>query len=256
MRREEMRVLSARNGPLNTTMPLSSIDFELSPVATRKSVDYGIRGRSIYKADKLLPDHQDIEAYSELKSLYEKALTENHSLKGDPHHDQSLSTVKLEKESSLKSSFGKEIEEIHETISETMQSIRVLKEYQKELIANKIQAKKDVDDQRNLYSFAKDNMVSLLQGKLNNTVDMLKSVYKDKKSLESLLEKEEKNKHACQAQSMALEEKIKVLEGRNKDLLSTTVLNAQIASALSKQDTLNKKIDKYEAYIQSKSKKH
>ena len=251
-----MRILSARNAILNSTMPIVSLDQELSTNNKRKSVDYGIRGRSIHKQDRInIDNQQDIDAYNELKSLYEKALSENFSLKSESYNESSLSTVKLEKDNSLKFSFAKEIDELHETLAEALQSIKSLKEYQKELINNKIQAKKELDEQKNLYSFAKDNMVSLLQGKLNNTVDMLKTIYRDNKNLESILEKEEKNKHNFQGQSAALEEKIKVIEGRNKDLLTASALTSQIAAALSRQETLNKKIEKYEAYIQSKMKK-
>ena len=253
-----MRVLSARNGPLSSTMPLVSLDHDQSPLSTnRKSVDYGIRGRSIYKPDRPVPEaQQDLDAYTELKYLYERALTENHSLKGETHHENSLSTVRLDKESSLKISFTREIEELHETIAETTQSMNALKDYHKELIANKVQAKKELEEQKNMYSFAKDNMISLLQGKLNNTVDLLKSVYRDKKNLEAMLEKEEKVKHHIQGQCMALEEKIKVLEGRVKEPLSVSGLNSQIATVLNKQEAISKKIEKYEAYIQSKMKKN
>ena len=253
-----MRILSARNDPLSSTLPLTSFDNEISPLSNnRKSVDYGIRGRSIYKPDRPVPDtQQDFDAFIELKYLYERALTENHSLKGESQHENSLSTVRLDKESSLKNSFAREIEELHETIAETTQSVTVLKEYHKELIVNKAQAKKELDDYRNMYSFAKDNMVSLLQGKLNNTLDMLKSVYREKKNLEAMLEKEEKVKHSVQGQCMALEEKVKVLEGRIKEPLSVSGLNTQIGTVLNKQEAINKKIEKYEAYIQSKMKKN
>lgn len=255
MRKEEMRVLSARNGPLSTTMPASTFEAELTPVQKRKSVDYGIRGRSIYKQERNVENQQELEAYSELRSLYERALNENLSLKSGDPHESSISTVKLDKESNLRISYANEIEDLNEVLADCMQSIKVLKEYQKELINNKIHAKKELDDQKGMHSYAKDNMVSLLQGKLNNTVDMLKTVYRDKKNLEALLEKEEKHKHNLQGQSAALEEKIKVIEGRNKELMNTAQLTAQISNTLSKQEALNKKIEKYESYIQSKMKK-
>ena len=136
-----------------------------------------------------------------------------------------------------------------------MNSIKVLKDYKRELIENKISAKKELDEQRGMHNFAKDNMVSLLQSKLNSTVDMLKTVYRDKKQLESYLEKEDKHKHVMQAQNAALEEKLKVMEGRNKDLMNTSQLTAQITNMLGKQEVVNKKIEKYENYIQSKLKK-
>lgn len=253
MKREEMRVLSARNSQLSNALPAPE---DSTIISKRRSVDYGIRGRSIYKQEKSLESHQDTEAYSELKSLYEKALTENCCLKGESFNESSLSTVKLDKESSVKNSFCREIEDLQETLAETVNSLRVLKEYSKELTNNKIQAKKELDEQKTFYSFAKDNMVSLLQGKLNNTVDMLKSVYRDKKSLESILDKEEKLKHNVQAQCIALDEKLKVIEGKTKDLSTASALNSQISSILSKQENVNKKIEKYEAYIQSKMKKN
>jgi len=106
-----------------------------------------------------------------------------------------------------------------------------------------------------MHNFAKDNMVSLLQGKLNNTVDMLKTVYRDKKQMESYLEKEDKKKHLAQAQNAALEEKLRVVESKNKELLNPSQLTQQITSTLSKQEAMNRKIEKYEAYIQSKLKK-
>jgi hypothetical protein len=195
------------------------------------------------------------ESYSELKSLYEKALNENYSLKGEINLDSSLSTVKLEKDNTVKSSFANETEELYEVLSKCMNSIKVLKDYKRELIENKISAKKELDDQRGMHNFAKDNMVSLLQGKLNNTVDMLKTVYRDKKQMETYLEKEDKHKHTMQAQNAALEEKLKVLEGRNKDLMNASQLTAQITNMLGKQEVINKKIEKYENYIQSKLKK-
>lgn len=254
MRKEEMRVLSARNNQLSSTLPIT-LDSDLTPVQKRKSVDYGIRGRSIYKPERSIDLQPENDAYSELKSLYEKALTENYSLKSEANYESSISYVRLDKETSVKMSLSNEIEELQHILAETFESIKVLKEYQQELIANKIQAKKELDEQRGLHSFAKDNMISLLQGKLNNTVDMLKTVYRDKKNLEGLLDKEEKTKHSLQGQSAALEEKLKVLDGRNKDLMTVGQLNTQISNILGKQDAVNKKIEKYEAYIQSKKKK-
>ena len=56
--------------------------------------------------------------------------------------------------------------------------------------------------------------------------------------------------------AIALEEKIKVLEGRVKEPLSVSGLNSQIATVLNKQEAISKKIEKYEAYIQSKMKKN
>lgn len=198
----------------------------------------------------------DHDSYSELKSLYEKALHENYSLKGEINLETSLSTVKFDKDNAVKSSFATETEELYEILSKCMNSIKVLKDYKRELIENKISAKKELDEQRGMHNFAKDNMVSLLQSKLNNTVDMLKTVYRDKKQLESYLEKEDKHKHVMQAQNAAIEEKLKVLEGRNKDLMSTSQLTAQITNVLGKQEVVNKKIEKYENYIQSKLKKN
>jgi Rps23 Pro-64 3,4-dihydroxylase Tpa1-like proline 4-hydroxylase len=195
------------------------------------------------------------ESFTELKSLYERALHENFSLRGEINLETSLSTLKPEKDSSVKSSFANEIEDLNEVLAKCMQSIKVLKEYKKELIENKLSAKKELDEQRGMHNFAKDNMVSLLQGKLNNTVDMLKTVYRDKKQMESYLDKEDKQKHVFQAQNAALEEKLKVLEGRNKELLSASQLTAQITNTLGKQEVINKKIEKYESYIQSKLKK-
>jgi hypothetical protein len=253
MKKEEMRVLSARNpNPLSSTMPIGHLDSDF-PLQKRRSVDYSIKGRSIYKSEK--PDPSDQEAYSELKLLYEKALTENFSLKGENNHESSFSTVKLDKESNLKLSLATEHEEANELISNTMVSVMMLKDYYTDLVNSKTQAKKELDEMRAMHSFAKDNMISLLQGKLNNTVDMLKTVYRDKKNLESLLDKEEKSKHLLQAQNTALEEKIKVFEGRNKEVLSVGQLTSQISNTLSKQEALNKKIEKYETYIQSKLKK-
>jgi chromosome segregation ATPase len=253
MRNREMRLLSARNSGLNNTMPVP-IDTEVFNMSKRKSVDYGIRGKSINRHEKLT-ESQDLDAYTELKDLYEKALSENCTLKSENYHESSLSTVKLERDTTVKLSLIKEIEELQGVLSKTSESIKILKEYQKELVDNRNQAKKDLEEQRNMHSFAKDNMLSLLQGKLNNSVDMLKTVYREKKNLEAFLDKEEKTKHMLQGQSAALEEKIKVLEGKNKDLQTSSTLNAQISSVISKQDAINKKIDKYESYIQSKNKK-
>lgn len=195
------------------------------------------------------------ESYSELKFLYEKALHENFSLKSEINLDSSLSTIKPDRDNTLRSSFANEIEDLQEVLSNCFQSIKSLKEYKKVLIDNKNSAKKELDEQRSMNNYAKDNMVSLLQGKLNNTVDMLKTVYRDKKQLETYLEKEDKLKHVAQAQNAALEEKLKVVEGKNKELMNPAQLNGQITNVMSKQEALNRKIEKYEAYIQSKLKK-
>jgi len=144
---------------------------------------------------------------------------------------------------------------LQEVLSNCFQSVKSLKEYKKNLTENKNSAKRELDEQRNMHNFAKDNMVSLLQGKLNNTVDMLKTVYRDKKQMESYLEKEDKKKHLAQAQNAALEEKLRVVESKNKELLNPSQLTQQITSTLSKQEAMNRKIEKYEAYIQSKLKK-
>lgn len=85
-------------------------------------------------------------------------------------------------------------------------------------------------------------------------VETLKATYREKKTIENAIEKEEHLVKKLQAEFDALDAKNKALLTPIEDLMTATALSQQLNVLAQKQAEVDKKNEKYEKYIQSKSK--
>lgn len=184
------------------------------------------------------------KSFLELKALHDKAHQENLILKSQHPQDPIFS---------YRQSTAEEIETLTEVLSSAFQSIQHLLTYKSELIENNKKLKLDLSFENSNQNFSKDQRILTLSSKLTKTNELLNSVTKDKKMLEALLDKTESMKHFAQGHNEALAEKIRVLQNPSGNL-SKTQLTSFLSNVQCKQELIEKRIEKYETYVQSKQK--
>ena len=184
------------------------------------------------------------ESWLQLKALHDKAYQENLTLISQHQQDPMLI---------YHQSTAEEIESLTEVFSSALQSIQCLLTYKSELIENNKSLKRDLSIQDSNHDYSKDQQILSLSSRLTKTVDLLNSVTKDKKFLETFFEESESMKNFAQGHNEALAEKIRALAKPNGNL-SKTQLISFLNSVQCKQEQVEKRIEKYETYIQSKQK--
>lgn len=91
------------------------------------STSYALRGKSIHKRGLSDPKDQLEANFQTLRSYYEKALNENRALKSESMRNEStLSSIQYDGNIISKLSLANEVEELHEALSKTHESINLI----------------------------------------------------------------------------------------------------------------------------------
>ncbi|CAG9330530.1 unnamed protein product [Blepharisma stoltei] len=227
-----------------------SIDYGLN------TTSYGIRGKSIRHKRGFSETKEQLEVIQQtLRSPYDKISLENRSMRLDSMRNEStLSTIQCDQLGNPKNSLAGEIEELYEALSKANESINLIYTHYLSLENINDELRKEIEELTSSNSSAKDNEVKALQENLNTNVESLKTNYREKKNIENAIDKEEGIVRKLQAECDALDAKRRVLQGPHEELLTPASLNQQLGMLAQKQAAIDKKNEKYEKYIQSKTK--
>ncbi|OMJ72175.1 hypothetical protein SteCoe_29441 [Stentor coeruleus] len=197
--------------------------------------------------------------YEALKKSYQRLVEENISLRSDKSlifGENSVSTVALDRENEQQiQNYALETEDLYEMISDAHQSIQDLLENCSDIHQEFTEIKRQHNHLKftqDLQEYTKSVKINLLQETLNKKIEEIKMMTRDKKRVEIAFKETESTRREVEGDIRVKEARLKTLEPTcDPDVLNLAEMYYKMTLAASNLALSEKKVAKYEKYIQA-----